>query len=251
MNIIFIVREMYFWCFLAWCLAPHHEIHRKINNNKKPNKNKSKRETKTSSPHARLLTKHTRFLQVNFIDELVKKTHSNRSKQCLIIGSFSNGPGHYCGGISRFWCVTINYARYVWPNFWSMARLREHSEMNVFLKVVKPFCSDSIFSWKIMMLNSDHVYFWDFSTQTYSSSILCDVCFLLQCIVFANCLTCTRAVRMQHLFDEIFAFQFLFLSLFRKCFTANEHLEHVHGSRWNEFSHTKRRLFDASTYLPT
>lgn len=60
-------------------------------------------------------------------------------------------------GISRFWCVTINYACYGWPNFWSMARLREFRNKRLFQKSLNPLRPSKLnFSWKIMMLNSNH-----------------------------------------------------------------------------------------------
>lgn len=113
------------------------------------------------------------LLQVNFIDKLIKTDENktkitatavtattpttatikslfeNRSKPCLIIGSLSNGSGYYVG-ISRFWCVTINYACYGWPNWLIDGSLEGIcSPLNVFFKKSlnhsTPLRSDSTF----------------------------------------------------------------------------------------------------------
>lgn len=150
---------MYFWCFLAWCLAPHHETKKKKKNGRRNEK---------QSPHAlsRILSK--------FYWRTHKKIFSNRSKHCLIIGSFSNGPGYYFG-ISRFWCVTINYACYEWPNFWSIACLREFfSNKRLFRKSLNRLVRFK-FNWKIMMLKSNHderMYFWIFQQNIIVSTVI-------------------------------------------------------------------------------
>lgn len=156
-------------------------------------------------------------------------------------------------GISRFWCVTINYACYGWPNCWSMVRLREYTPttkrllFSFFEKSLKPFPFHSRFDSILFCLffsleNYDvtrqsarsrsaykyRIFFFD-DAKNFIVRQLCCVCACKAIIIFACCAftdvsrcVFSYAVKMQHLFDEIFAFLVdlfcVFVCRFKSCF---------------------------------